>query len=275
MDRRSWIQRAMLTVAGGTSACGCLCGCKSAPVTGRRQLMLIPEQQEVALGHQAFADVVGEGGGPSNSKYQSLVERVGLRLAAVADRQDYQWETRVVVSEEQNAYALPGGKIVVYEGILPICQNEAGLAVVMSHEVAHVLARHGGERMSQQMGVNGVQTALGYVLRNKEQVQQDAWMKAYGMASTYGVVLPYSRKHESEADHIGLMLMARAGYDPAEAPKFWTRFAAASQGEKPAEFMSTHPSDARRASDLENLLPEALDVYRQAATVIGTGELIV
>jgi metalloendopeptidase OMA1, mitochondrial len=272
MDRRSWIKAAAMT---GLGTCACFSGCKSAPITGRRQLMLIPEQEEVTMGRQAFADVLSEESGATSSKYQSLVERVGLRLAGVSDRTDYQWETRVVASEEQNAYCLPGGKIVVYEGILPVCESEAGLAVVMSHEVAHVLARHGGERMSQQLGVNSAKTALGYVLRNKEQVQQEAWMKAYGMASEYGLILPYSRKHESEADHIGIMLMAKAGYDPAEAPKFWTRFAASSKGEKPAEFMSTHPSDQRRASDLEKLLPEALGTYRQAVAPIGLGELIV
>ncbi|MCC7337511.1 MAG: M48 family metallopeptidase [Pirellulaceae bacterium] len=272
MHRRAWLKAASTF---GVGWCGC-CGCKSAPVTGRRQLMLIPEQSEIAMGSQAFADIDKEQGvAPSDSRYSELVHRVGLRIAGVSDRFDYQWETRVVSSTEQNAYCLPGGKIVVYDGILPVCENEAGLAVVMSHEVAHVLARHGGERMSQQTAVNGVQTAVGFVMRNKEQVSRDIFNKAYGMATTYGVVLPYSRKHESEADHIGLMLMARAGYDPAEAPRFWTRFAAANTGEKPAEFLSTHPADSRRASDLEKLLPEALDVYRTAAVCIGTGELIV
>ena len=238
--------------------------------------MLIPEQNEIAMGAQAFADVEKDPEAePASSRYSELVHRVGLRIAGVSERTDYQWETRVVASSEQNAYCLPGGKIVVYDGILPVCENEAGLAVVMSHEVAHVLARHGGERMSQQTALNGVQTAVGYVMRNKEQVSRDIFNKAYGMATTYGVVLPYSRQHESEADHIGLMLMARAGYDPAEAPRFWTRFAAANTGEKPAEFLSTHPADSRRASDLEKLLPDALDVYRTATAPVGTGELIV
>jgi len=271
MDRRTWVKNAAM---GSLGVCGCLAGCKSAPMTGRRQLMLVPEQQEVAMGAQAFADTLKEVESTGDSPYQALVERVGMRLAGMTERTDYHWETRVVASDEQNAFCLPGGKIVVYEGILPICENEAGLAVVMSHEVAHVLARHGGERMSQQMGVTGAQTLMGYVLRNKEQVQRDAWMKAYGMASTYGVILPYSRKHELEADHIGLMLMAKAGYDPTEAPRFWNRFGAAS-GDKPAEFLSTHPADDRRASDLEKLLPESLEIYRQAAAPIGKGELIV
>ena len=246
-------------------------GCKTAPVTGRRQLMLIPEQNEVTMGRQAFADAATEEAVSTNSSYQEIVSRVGKRIAEVSGRDDYEWETRVVASEDQNAYALPGGKIVVYEGILPICENEAGLAVVMSHEVAHVLARHGGERMSQQSAVNGVKTAVSYAMRNQEEVSRELWMKAYGMATTYGVVLPYSRKHESEADHIGLMLMSEAGYDPSEAPKFWMRFAQSAQGTKPPEFLSTHPADSRRASDLEKLLPEALGIYRQAQTKIGSG----
>lgn len=271
MDRRAWITS---TTAMGTAACSCFSGCKTAPVTGRRQLMLIPEHNEVAMGEQAFAEASEAEQAATNPKYQSLVDRVAGRIAGVSERSDYDWETRCVASEEMNAYALPGGKIVVYEGILPVCQNEAGLAVVMSHEVAHVLARHGGERMSQQTAVNGVKTAMSYALRNKEQVTKDIWMKAYGMASQYGVVLPYSRKHESEADHIGLMLMAKAGYDPSEAPKFWTRFAGAAKGPEQPEFLSTHPADERRASDLEKLLPEALGYYQQAKVQIGSGEII-
>lgn len=272
MQRREWVLSSASSLALG---CGCFVGCKSAPLTGRKQLMLVPEDQEIALGRQAFADVVAEHEGAATSKYQAIVDRVGMRIAAASGRNDYDWETRVVASDEQNAYCLPGGKIVVYEGIVPICKNEAGLAVVMGHEVAHVLARHGGERMSQQSAVNGAKTAIAYALQNKEQVSQDIWMKAYGMATQYGVVLPFSRKHELEADHIGVMLMSKAGYDPAEAPKFWSRFAAAAKGTKPPEFLSTHPADQRRASDLEKLLPQALGEYRQAQTQIGTGEIIV
>lgn len=268
MDRREWL------IGSAALGCGCMCGCRSAPVTGRKQLMLIPETQEVAMGKQAFADVVEEHESSAPSKYQEVVERVGMKIAAATGRTDYDWETRVVASEEQNAYCLPGGKIVVYEGIIPICQNEAGLAVVMGHEVAHVLARHGGERMSQQSAVNGAKTAVSYVLRNKEEVTRNLWMQAYGMATTYGVVLPYSRKHESEADHIGLMLMAECGYDPTEAPKFWTRFAAAGSGGNQPEFLSTHPADDRRASDLEKLLPEALTIYRDSPGQVGIGQVI-
>jgi len=269
MDRRTFcVTTSVATLFG-------CCGCKTAPITGRRQMMFYPEGTEVSMGQQSFADVVSKEPASTNSRYQQIVERVGMRIAGVCERNDYQWETRVMASEEQNAFCLPGGKIVIYEGILPVCQNEAGLAVVMSHEVAHVLARHGGERMSQTAAVNVVQTGVGYALRNKEQVAKDLWMRAYGAGTNYGFLLPYSRKHESEADQIGVMLMAKAGYDPAEAPRFWTRFASASKSANPPEFLSTHPADARRASDLEKLLPQALEGYRQATSQVGQGELIV
>lgn len=255
--------------------CGCGLGCRSAPYTGRSQLIFVPEQQEVTMGQSAFAEVLSKEPLSQNTRFQQIVERVGMRIAGVTGRADYRWETKVVASQTQNAFCLPGGKIVVYEGILPVCQNEAGLAVVMSHEVAHVLARHGGERMSQAAAVNGAQTVVGFVMRNQEQVSRDIVMKAYGLGSQYGVILPYSRKHELEADQIGIALMAQAGYDPSEAPRFWHRFAAASQGAKPAEFMSTHPSDERRAADLEKQLPQALQTYSASPIRIGLGETIV
>ena len=154
--------------------------------------------------------------------------------------------------------------MAVYEGILPVCANEAGLAVVMSHEIAHALARHGGERMSHNYAVDGVKQAVDYVMRKREDNKHEMVMQAYGVASKYGVVLPYSRKHESEADHMGILLMAKAGYDPAEAPRFWARFATMSQGEKPPEFLSTHPADERRSEDLQALLPEAGELCQQA-----------
>jgi predicted Zn-dependent protease len=203
-----------------------------------------------------------------------MVNRVGHRIARVANRPDYQWEFRVIASPEQNAFALPGGKVAVYEGILPICANEAGVAVVMSHEVAHALARHGGERMSHSVVVNGVQSTLGYLMRNREELQRERVLRAYGVASKYGVVLPYSRKHELEADHMGIMLMAQAGYDPREAPRFWERFAASHRGEGAPEFLSTHPADERRARELENLLADAVSQYELAPEQFGLGEPI-
>lgn len=268
MDRRAWLTA--MTAFG----VGCA-GCKTAPVTGRRQLMVFPETNEVEMGKQAFAETITEETKLSTPANQQLVKHVGDRIAQVSGRTDYDWETVCVASPEKNAFALPGGKMVVYEGILPVCQNEAGLAVVMSHEVAHVLARHGGERMSQRVAIDSAKRLSSYVMRNKEEAARETFSRAYGLATEYGLILPYSRKHESEADHIGLMLMSEAGYDPTEAPKFWTRFAGANTGaEQKPEFLSTHPADARRSSDLEKLLPEALDIYREAANPLGTGEII-
>lgn len=239
-------------------------GCKSAPITGRKQMLLMPESQEVSMGLTAFNDVAAKEPLSQNAQYNELVQRVGQRIAAVAGKPDYQWEFKVIASEQQNAFCLPGGKVAVYEGIIPICATEAGLAVVMSHEIAHALARHGGERMSQNMAVDGVKQAVSYVMQNQDQARKDIVMQAYGVSSQYGVLLPYSRAHESEADHIGLMMMARAGYDPREAPRFWQRFGSLKNGNQPMVFMSTHPSDARRAADLAALVPEGLKLYEAA-----------
>lgn len=249
-------------------------GCRSAPVTGRKQMLLLGEESEKTMGASAYQEVVAKEPPSQNRQYVDMVHRVGQRIAAVAGKPDYQWEFRVIASPQQNAFCLPGGKVAVYEGIIPVCQNEAGLAVVMSHEIAHALARHGGERMSQGYAVDAAKQAVSYVTQTQEQAKRDAVLKAYGMASQYGVVLPYSRKHESEADHIGLMLMAKAGYDPSEAPRFWQRFGAAQQGAKPMEWMSTHPSDSRRADDLTKLLTDAQKLYEVAPVKYGLGEVI-
>lgn len=251
-----------------------LAGCRSAPITGRKQLLLVPESQEVALGVTAFQDVTGKEKPSQNPQYTQLVSRVGNRIAAAANKPDYQWEFRVIDSPTQNAFCLPGGKVAVYEGIIPVCATEAGLAVVMSHEVAHALARHGGERMSQNYAVDGVKQVLSYATQSQDATRREAILKAYGLGTQYGVLLPYSREHESEADNIGIMLMARSGYDPREAPRFWQRFGQAKQGEQPMEFMSTHPSDARRANDLAQLVPEALTLYEAAPDKHGLGDPI-
>ncbi|WP_417744441.1 M48 family metallopeptidase [Rosistilla oblonga] len=271
INRRQCLGGLLVT---GAAAGVASCGCRSAPYTGRKQLLIYPEGKEMSLGSEAYGEVTKETPLSENPQYTAMVQRVGERIAAVAGRSDFQWEFKTLQSEEQNAFCLPGGKVAVYEGILPVCQNEAGLAVVMGHEIAHALARHGGERMSQNAAVQGVQTAASYILQNQEETKKEMIFKAYGMATEYGVLLPFSRKHESEADEIGITLMANAGYDPAEAPKFWTRFGAAGTGEKQPEFLSTHPSDERRSQDLEALLPGARELYEQAAEKVGLGEAI-
>lgn len=248
-------------------------GCRTAPVTGRRQLLLIPEQQEIQMGVQGYEQVMQEETRSDRQDLQAMVERVGQRIAAVSGRPDYQWEFHLLKSPEMNAFALPGGKVAIYEGILPICQNEAGLAVVMSHEVAHALARHGGERMSQQAVVGGLGKMIEAGTQSQEEYNREMILAMYGGAAKYGFSLPYSRKHESEADQIGLMLMAKAGYDPREAPHFWERFATATSG-KPPEFLSTHPSDQRRAADLRRELPKALENYEAAPQQYALGDVI-
>ena len=257
-----------------TAVLVCYLGCRQIPNTGRKQLLLVPEAQEISMGVSAFEQVLEEEPASTNPQYIELVNRVGQRIARVANRPDYDWEFRVIASPRQNAFCLPGGKVAVYEGILPICQNEAGLAVVMSHEVAHALARHGGERMSQTYVVDTVGKAVSHVTRKREQEQRDRILAGYGVASKYGFILPYSRKHESEADQMGLMLMAHAGYDPREAPRFWKRFASSQTGEKPPEFLSTHPADERRESELAGLLGQALPIYENAERKVDLGESI-
>lgn len=270
-NRRQFIKSA------GTLGMGALfcCGCKSAPITKRPQLMLMPEGQELTLGAQAFQETVTNEPLSKDTRLSDLVNRVGQRIASVADRSDYQWDFRLISSESQNAFCLPGGKVAVYEGILPVCEDEAGLAVVMSHEIAHALARHGGERMSQNMAIDGAKIVAEKLAGTYAPSKKELLMQAYGVGSKYGVLLPYSRRQESEADLIGLNLMARAGYDPVVAPSFWNRFASMKgAGNAPVEFMSTHPSDSRRAEDLQKLMAEASVVYQTTPSKVGRGEQI-
>jgi len=251
-----------------------LIGCQTVPVTERKQLLVMSEQRENEMGLAAWQDVMKSEKPSLNEKYNEIVQRVGQRIAAVANRPDFKWEFNVIESDTQNAFCLPGGKVAVYTGLLPVCQDEGGLAVVMSHEVAHAIARHGGERMTYQTAQNLGKSAVGMVLQNREEQQKQILLTAYGAASQYGVILPYSRKHELEADHIGLMMMAKAGYDPSCAPGFWERFSGLKAGGEPMELLSTHPSDHRRAAQLRELLPQAMQHYEAAEAKHGLGEII-
>ena len=224
--------------------------------------------------YEAFQKTISESPRSSNTAAAEIIKRVGQRIADVAQRSDYQWEFELIASPEQNAFCLPGGKVAIYEGILPVCQDEGGLAVVMSHEVAHALARHGGERMSQNFAVEGVRQVTDMVTKWKAPDKSEMILRAYGVASNVGFLLPYSRKQESEADHIGVMLMAQAGYDPVVAPDFWTRFGAAKTADSTPEFLSTHPSDERRSENLQQLIPEAGQHYARAAQKFGAGETL-
>lgn len=268
-------RRDFFTLAGALGAFGCgsiLCACRSVPMTKRRQLLLIPEKQEVTMGLSAYQQMTTQAPQSQDVRLTEMIKRVGYRIAAVADRPDYEWEFRLIADQTQNAFCMPGGKVAMYEGMLPICEDEAGVATVMAHEVAHALARHGGERMSQTMALDKAKIVAekitGVYAPGKEQLV----MMAYGAGSQYGVLLPFSRKHELEADQIGIMLMAQAGYDPHAAPRLWEKFASVKNGAGPSEFFSTHPSDLRRVEDLNQVLGEATKLYQAATTKLGFGE---
>lgn len=249
-------------------------GCRTTPVSGRRQLVVIPEAQEIAMGEEAYLEILKTEPRSTNQRYVELVRRVGNRIKAVAGRDDYDWEFNVIASDTPNAFCLPGGKVAFYEGILPVCESEAGVAVVMSHEIAHALARHGGERMSHQVAMNTGSKVLEIFTKDHDEDQQRVIMQVYGVGSKFGAILPYSRKHEAEADSIGIQLMAKAGYDPSEAVRFWERFGAMKDGETVLEIFSTHPSDASRATALRQQLPKAEELYAQAKNKYGLGEMI-
>jgi predicted Zn-dependent protease len=230
--------------------------CTRTAYTNRRQLMLVPEAQEDQMGAQAWQQVVSKSKISTDPAANAMVTRIGQRIAQAAEKPDYKWEFKVIDDAKQvNAFCLPGGRVAVYTGILPITQDENGLAVVMSHEVAHALARHGAERMSDQLAAG---VALNVALAGRSEVTQQLVLQAYGL----GVDLPFNRKQESEADRIGLILMAKAGYDPRGAIPFWQRMSQKSGGGAPPEFLSTHPSDKTRIKDIEKHLPEALAHYK-------------
>ncbi|TNF00821.1 MAG: M48 family peptidase [Deltaproteobacteria bacterium] len=245
--------------------------CSSTPVTGNKALLLIPEGEELAMGMQAWNDIKSKERETRNTRLKSMVAEVGRNISAVANRADFQWEVRTFESTTPNAFCLPGGKIGIYTGILPYAQNEAGLAAVMGHEVGHAIARHGGQRMSQQLVTNIGMVALGVAAFSKmEPGKRNLLMAAIGAGVTVGVMLPYSRSHELEADEIGLVLMAQAGYDPREAVRFWERFSQAG-GKAPPEFLSTHPNSSKRAEKLRAMLPQAMEIYQRAPRKIGLG----
>ncbi len=253
---RPWVAVALALAAA-------ILACSTVPYTERTRVILLSEREELELGLQAWNEVVSEATFSSDPEKIALVERVGRRIASVAERPDYEWEFRLIESDQVNAFCLPGGKVAFYTGILPICRTELGVAVVMGHEVAHAIARHGAERISQQLVLNFGAGVLGAVLGGKDPENQALVAALFGVGFGVAFALPFSRSHESEADHIGLMLMAKAGYDPREAPRFWRRMQDASEGEPP-EFLSTHPSHERRVEDLEVLLPDAMALYEQA-----------
>ncbi len=247
---------------------GVVASCATNPFSGKRTMALVPDSQILPSAFAQYSTFLKENKVVTGTTSAKLVESVGIKIKNAAERylnangyqgylKDYRWEYKLVESNEVNAWCMPGGKIVVYSGILPVTKNEAGLATVMGHEVAHALANHGQQRMSgamlQQLGGQVAQVAVG----EQSQQTQALAMQAYGAGSQVLGMLPFSRKHETEADEIGLTLMAIAGYNPDESVLFWGRMSAKSGGGAPPEFMSTHPSDATRMSNLKRLIPIA------------------
>lgn len=245
-----------------------LTGCHTVPETGRTQLMLMPLSQEISLGASAFEQLKAQEPLSTDQAMIERVQRVGRRIAeqAAQDLPEADWEFVLFEGDDTlNAFALPGGKVGFYTGILKVADTDDRLAAVMGHEIAHVTARHGAARMSRAMALSAVGVGVGVAARDQDTQTRQAIMVAYGLGAAIGVELPYSRRAESEADEIGLIYAARAGYDPREAVVFWQRMReAAGQGVSPPEFLSTHPADARRIADLEALMPRAMEEYERA-----------
>ncbi len=231
-------------------------------MTGRSQLIDISRDQEKALGLQSYQQILSQEKVLRSGQAVDLVREIGYRLAEVVDEDlNFEWEFNVIDSEQANAFALPGGKVAVYTGILPVVKNIDGLSAVMGHEIAHAVARHGAERMAHQKLVQYGSMAAGMALGSMDVGTQRMVMGALGMGAQYGVLLPFSRKHESEADYMGLIYLARACFDPREAPEIWKRMGEHSKGSgQPSEFMSTHPSHETRIRQLNEWMPEALKI---------------
>ncbi|MCA9727694.1 MAG: M48 family metallopeptidase [Candidatus Eisenbacteria bacterium] len=234
-----------------------IAGCATVPVTGRKSFNLIPDNQANAMGADAYRQVLSESKVVTSGPEYRMMMDVGRRIAAVADQPDYQWEFSLIDDPNTvNAFCLPGGKVAVYTGIMPVAQNEDGLAVVMGHEIAHAVARHGSERMTDQLALQVAGAGLESLLGGASEGSRSLVLAAYGVGAQVGVLLPFGRSQESEADHIGLIYMARAGFDPHEAPRFWERMTAQGGG-RPPEFLSTHPSPENRVKQLQDWMPEA------------------
>lgn len=251
-------RRRLLALLGAGAA-----GCTTVPITGRRQLVLLPEEAELSMGLSAFREVLSQAKVSSDPALNEQVTRVGRRIAAATGRDDFTWEFKVLEDKQVNAFALPGGKVAVYTGILPVTRDDAGLAAVLGHEVAHATARHGGERISQtllvQTGLAAVQVGLA---RNDPHMVRTV-TSLLGAGAAVGLLLPWSRAQESEADHLGLIYMAKAGYHPSAARDLWVRMAQQSgEGSRPPEFLSTHPLPETRIRQIETWIPEALKYYQ-------------
>lgn len=248
-------------------------GCQQGPF-GRAQVVAMNAQQEEQLGLQAYQEVLSDSNVVNRGPTVEAVREITARLVRATQNPEFQrrigikvhdfdWDVRVIHENQVNAFCLPGGKMVVYTAILPVAENDAGLATVMGHEISHAIAHHGAERMAhQQLAQIGV-TAAGVSMGDMDPAKRNQLMQVMNAGAKFGI-LGYSRSHESEADHMGLLLMAAAGYDPRESIEFWKRMSEASGGKAPPEFLSTHPSHGTRIHDLTNWIPEAMPLYEQS-----------
>jgi predicted Zn-dependent protease len=260
---------AVLTLVSGSI----ITSCSKVPITGRQQLALLPESQMMSMAVTNYNQFLKENQLSNDAGKVAMVKNVGQKIATAVERymrenglsdriEGYKWEFNLVKEDDvPNAWAMPGGKVVVYTGLLPYTKTEAGLAVVMGHEIAHAIARHGNERMSQALLIETGGTALNLALSQKPEETRNLYLMAYGIGSQVGISLPYSRAHETEADKLGLIFMAMAGYDPHEAVAFWQRMSQAG-GQKPPEFLSTHPADQTRVKNLQEYMPKAMNYYK-------------
>ncbi|NLC71704.1 MAG: M48 family metallopeptidase [Desulfuromonadaceae bacterium] len=252
-----------------------LASCATVPITGRSQFSIVSDASVTALSLQQYQEFMGQAKLSGDASQAAVVKRVGNRIQRAVEQyltqngmadqlKDYNWEFSLVDDKQVNAWAMPGGKVVVYSGLLPIVEDEPGLAVVIGHEVAHVIARHGNERMSHELARQMGGVALSTALSTSPAVAQQLGMQVFGLGSQLGVMLPFSRLHEAEADRMGLIFMAMAGYDPNKALVVWQRMAA-QKGTSTPEFLSTHPADETRIRKIQTFIPEAMRYYRPAS----------
>lgn len=251
---------------------GVFAACTTVPLTGRKTLNLLPASQMNAMALTAYQDFLQENPPANSSRNGQMVREIGINIQKATEKyysenqmadklSGFDWSFNLVEENTVNAWCMPGGRVVIYSGILPVAKNSDGLAVVMGHEIAHALAHHGNERMSQGLLTQLGGIGLAVAMKDKPAETQNVFMTAYGVGSQVAVLLPFSRKHESEADEIGLYLMAMAGYDPREAAPFWQRMNAGA-GQSPPEFLSTHPHPEKRSERLNSLVPTALEYAR-------------
>lgn len=251
-------------------------GCETVPITGRSQLNLVPESMVRSMAVQEYNSFLQspETKLSTDSSKAAMVQRVGTQIADAVERymrangmeeqiEGYEWEFNLVESKEVNAWAMPGGKVVVYTGLLDLAETEDQLAAVVGHEIAHAIARHGNERMSQGLLTTMGGIALSQAVKDRPAQTRELLLTSYGIGSTVGIILPYSRTQESEADRLGLIFMAMAGYNPEAAVTFWQKMAAQNKGASVPEFLSTHPADETRIENIREYLPEAMQYYNQ------------